>query len=112
MIKYKTFEFGREDQYNINLYQWQDKEVLDMGGKSFGRGKPTGVFKQKLIFIGHYSSLPTCLYKILEMDIEATEVKDISKKLEEHKNFCNELFSKLDLKRENNKQEIEESVEN
>lgn len=93
MIAYKNFRFGREDEHNINLYQIQNKEIVEGGGRGKGRGVATGRFEDREVFIGHYSTISGVLFKILEMDLEeASEVKEFNNKLITHRMFCEKLF--------------------
>ncbi len=97
MFTYKNFEFGREDQYNFNVYQWQSKQVMLDAGRGKGKGTPTGKFEDKLCFLGHYNTISGVLYKILEMDLEAKEVKDFFKALEEHRKYVDNLFKNVNI---------------
>ncbi len=103
MFTYKNFEYGREDQYNFNIYQWQSKQVMLDAGRGKGKGTPTGKFEDKLVFLGHYNTISGALHKILEMDLEATEVKDFSKALEEHRKYVDNLFKKVNIEIEEKK---------
>ncbi len=95
MFKYKSFEWCREDKYNFDLYQWQDKEIQIKPERGWGRGKGTGEFEKKLVFIGHYNTISGCLYRMLELDLENSEFKDFNNILQEHKKYNEDLFKEL-----------------
>jgi hypothetical protein len=108
MIKYKGYEFGREDEYNVNLYQMQSKEITEGGGgRGMGRPKGTGKFEDRMCFVGHFSSVGGCLHKISLLEIENKEVSDMVNILEDFKKFCLKL--QIDFPREQKVEE--ESVE-
>lgn len=91
MIEYKKFKFGRVDKYNLELYCMTNKEVTEGGGRGKGRPKGTGVFKEQLVFVGHYSTLSGILCKIAELDSEDKQVPEILKGFDDLKKFASGL---------------------
>ncbi len=111
MIKYKTYEFGRCDEYNVDLYQMQSKEITEGGGgRGKGRPKGTGEFEDRMCFVGHFSTVGGCLNKIAQLETEDKEVPKIIDALEEFRKFC--LALQIDFPREpkQKKTEPEEEV--
>lgn len=93
MTKYKSFIFDREDPYNINLYQNQNKEITEGGVMRGGKGRPTGTgkFEIKPVFIGHYSSVSGVLNKIFQMELEGKEVSQYIKVVEDMTKYIEKL---------------------
>jgi hypothetical protein len=97
MFEYKDFAWDRTDDNNVDLYMYQDREIRLNAGRGKGQGQATGEYERKLVFIGHYNTISGVLYKILEMDLEATEVKNFTKVLQDHKKYVTELFHKINI---------------
>ena len=95
MFEYKDFAWDRTDENNVDLYQYQQKEIRLNAGRGKGQGQATGEYKRSLVFVGHYNTISGVLYKILEMDLEGNEVRNFSKVLQEHKKYVDNLFNKI-----------------
>lgn len=73
MFKHESFEIERENEYNVNLYQWRMSEEQI-------KGKKTGKKRRKRFLVGHYGGFRQAFNGLINRKAEdAQDVTELRK---------------------------------